>query len=193
MNMTLDFWMWIHIAIGGVASLIFLYQTLGSANSGMEADFDSPDADVDTDAAHDATGAHSLSDFLSVRNFVAFFVGYGWVTFASSLSGNSRALSSFLGGASGMVFVLASFFMLRTFLKFQEDGGVKLENLTGVHASVYITIGASMSSPGKVFVDTKEGRMELSARTPDGEALRPGQMVVVTGVDGGILTVSKKT
>ena len=52
MTMTFDNWALTHIATGGLASLIFLYQTLGSANS---------DAGHDGDVGHmaDISGAES--------------------------------------------------------------------------------------------------------------------------------------
>jgi hypothetical protein len=178
-------WGWVHAAIGGIASVIFLFQTLGSAHSDVNLD---SGADSGVSAGNE-TG-DSLSHFLSVRNFVAFFMGYGWVALAGLLSGLSRLAASFCGIVSGIAFVFASLVLIRTFLKFQEDGGVKLENLTGAHASVYIAIGASMSSAGKVMVDTKEGRMELPARTKDAESIRPGQIVTIQGVEDGTLRVT---
>lgn len=179
-------WAWIHAAVGGVASFIFLFQTFGTAGGGADADFDA-DADLDGQGAE---GAHGLSDYLSVRNFVAFFIGYGWVTLAALLSGASRVTASAFGAAAGVIFVFVSLVLIRTFLKFQEDGSLKLESLVGRHASVYIRIGENASSAGKVLVDTAKGRMELPAWTRDAAALAPGRMVRVTAAEGGILWVT---
>jgi membrane protein implicated in regulation of membrane protease activity len=200
--MTLGSWEWGHLALGALASLIFLFQSLGSAHSGadIDADFDSgTDMDIDTDIDAADYGGHShglsgtsLSDYLSVRNFVAFFIGYGWVTLAGLYSGFSRLTSSIGGTAAGLAFVFVSLVLVRTFLKFQEDGSLKLDTLTGFTASVYITVGASSSATGKVMVDTKTGRAELPARTRDAETLRPGTVVLITGAEGGILLVSRK-
>ena len=192
----LDNWALAHIATGGLASLIFLYQTLGSAHSDAGNDGDVGHmADIsgtDADGSHWIFEGYSLSDFLSVRNFVAFFMGYGWVTLAASLSGNSREFSAACGAAAGAVFVLMSFFLLKTFLKFQEDGSLKLETLTGGYASVYITISSKGASQGKVLVDTKAGRVELPARTRDEDSLRPGVRVRILGPEGGVLWVTAK-
>ena len=187
--MPLTEWDWIHIAIGGISSLIFLFQTLGSAVS---------DISSDIDGIHDSADGFSaevgnLSDFLSVRNFVAFFMGYGWVTLASSISGNSRMTSSALGAVAGIVFVVVSLFLLKTFLRLQEDGSLKLEDLTGCRASVYISVAAKSSAIGKVFVDTKAGRVELPARTGDEESIPAGVMVKIIGVEGGVLWVTAKS
>ena len=186
--MTPNEWNWVHVFIGGLSSLIFLFQALGSAHS---------DTDSTIEGAHDsaeesASGESHLSDFLSVRNFVAFFMGYGWVTLASSISGNSRLMSSAFGAAAGVVFVLASFFLLKTFLRLQEDGSLKLESLTGHQASVYISVAARSSAIGKVLVDTKTGRVELPARTRDEESIPPGVMVKIMGCEGGVLWVTAK-
>ncbi|MDR3353548.1 MAG: hypothetical protein LBO21_00760 [Synergistaceae bacterium] len=173
-------WEWVHAAVGGAAAVIFLFQTLG-ATGGSDADdsFDPTGAD-----AHEG-----LSSYLSVRNFVAFFLGYGWVTLAALLSGVTAGAASLLGSVAGLIFVVTSFFLIKTFLKFQEDGSLKLESLVGKHASVYITIGARGTSAGKVMIDTKAGRVELPARSDSEEDLRPGRMVLVVKIAGEVLWV----
>lgn len=178
-------WEWIHAVIGAVASVIFLFQTFGSAERGVDADIEGM---ADTDSGEPDGGAN-LSDYLSIRNFVAFFIGYGWVTLAALYSGKPQILASVLGTLAGMIFVGASLYMIRTFLKFQEDGSLKMETLVGQSASVYITIGASGSSQGKVLADTNAGRMELPARTKDAQKLTPGKWVRVVSAENGILWV----
>lgn len=176
---------WVHAVIGAIASVIFLFQTLGSA----EHDIDATDMDMGLGGDH----AMGLSGYLSVRNFVAFFIGYGWVTLAGLLSGATLLLSSLLGLAAGIIFIVASLFLIRTFLKFQEDGSLRLEELIGEGGSVYIAIGESGSSQGKILVDTRnKGRMELPARTKDMGKLLPGKWVEIVGADKGVLWVSEK-
>ncbi len=177
----MDEWAWAHVAIGAVASIIFLVQTFGVAG-------ESGEADTDTGGAETEQG---LSDFLSVRNFVAFFIGYGWVTLAGLLSGFSRTTSSALGIAAGIVFVVVSLVLIRTFLKFQEDGSLKMEGLVGKSATVYIAIGEGRHA-GKVMVDTNKGRIELPARTR-GDTIKPGTFVRIDSVEDGILWVSRGT
>lgn len=190
-------WEWVHVVIGVVASGIFLFQTLGTAGHDIDTDVDAdigdmPDVSADEPQGDMASGHHisSLSDYLSVRNFVAFFIGYAWVALASLLSGLSQITSSILGTVAGLVFVGASLYMIRTFLKFQEDGSLKLETLIGQGASVYIAIGESGSTQGKVMVDTRAGRMELPARTKDLQKLPPGKWVKIVGLESGVLWVS---
>ena len=180
-------WEWTHAAIGGLASAIFLLQTLGMGEDGGDAD--SPDADFGEIHDH----APGFSGYLSLRNFVGFFIGYGWVTLASLLSGVAPGLSSAFGIAAGVVFVLASLLLIRTFLGFQEDGSLKLNNLIGSRASVYIAIAGSGGGQGKVMADTRAGRMELPARTRDSRKLPPGELVEIVGEDGGVLWVARIT
>lgn len=182
----MTYWEWTHAAIGGFAALIFLIQTLGSSDHDFDAD--APDM-TEGGLFHDHTSG--LSDYLSLRNFVAFFIGYGWVTLASLLFGLSLPLSAFLGVIAGIAFVFASLLLIKSFLKLQEDGNLKLEGLKGAHASVYIAIGESGSALGKVMIDTPKGRMELPARTHDKQKLNPGTLVEVTGTESGILWVSR--
>ena len=180
-------WEWTHAAIGGLASAIFLLQTLGMGEDGGDAD--SPDADFGEIHDH----APGFSGYLSLRNFVGFFIGYGWVTLASLLSGVAPGLSSAFGIAAGVVFVLASLLLIRTFLGFQEDGSLELKHLIGSRASVYITIAGSGAGQGKVLADTRAGRMELPARTRDSRKLPPGELVEIVGEDGGVLWVARIT
>ena len=180
-------WEWTHAAIGGLASAIFLLQTLGTGEDGGDAD--SPDADFGEIHDH----APGFSGYLSLRNFVGFFIGYGWVTLASLLSGVALGLSSAFGIAAGVVFVLASLLLIRTFLGFQEDGTLKPESLIGSRASVYIAIAGSGAGQGKVMADTRAGRMELPARTRDPQKLPPGELVEIVGEDGGVLWVARIT
>lgn len=186
-------WGWIHVVIGTLASVIFLFQTFGSVEHGAGGDSaDSPDMDLG-DLSGDAHGGNTgLSDYLSVRNFVAFFIGYGWVTLAALLSGQSQLLASGLGTLAGLVFVGASLYMIRTFLKFQEDGSLKMDTLIGQGASVYIAIGPSGSSLGKVLTDTNTGRVELPARTKGDRKLTPGQWVKIVSVENGLLWVCEE-
>lgn len=180
-------WEWAHAAIGAAAAIIFLIQTLGAAGDDSVAD---GDIDGDFDSPGD-TGGQGLAGYLSVRNFVAFFIGYGWVTLAALLSGLSQAASSALGVAAGVVIVFVSLALIRTFLRFQEDGSLKMELLPGKGATVYIAIGErSTGRAGKVMVDTRKGRMELPART-EGEALKPGEFVRIDRVEDGVLWVSR--
>jgi hypothetical protein len=176
-------WEWAHVAIGGVALLIFLFQTLGSADG-----TDAGDAG-DFDGSHDSPAHDGLSSYLSIRNFVAFFLGYGWITLAALISGTPRITASLLGAAAGLVFVVASFFLLKMFMRFQEDGSLKLESLVGKPASVYITIGAKGSFGGKVLVDTRTGRVELPARSNAEEDLRPGRLVLIVKIEDAIIWV----
>ena len=115
------------------------------------------------------------------------------MTLASLLSGVAPGLSSAFGIAAGVVFVLASLLLIRTFLGFQEDGSLKLNNLIGSRASVYIAIAGSGGGQGKVMADTRAGRMELPARTRDPQKLLPGELVEVVGEDGGVLWVARIT
>lgn len=186
---------WVHVVIGAVASGIFIFQTFGTAGHDVEGDGGGvSDADISPDGVSDAEPGmehHAgLSSYLSVRNFVAFFIGYGWITLASLLSGLPQIAASFLGVIAGLVFIVASLYMIRTFLKFQEDGSLKMESLVGQGASVYISIGESGSTQGKVMVDTHAGRMELPARTKDAHKLSPGKWVKIVGVESGVLWVS---
>ena len=186
-------WEWLHAALGGGATLLFLFQTLGAlgGNAGLDSEvsFDTPE-DIPADSSFGGDGDVGFFHYLSIRNFVALFMGYGWVTLAALLSGISRAMASLLGLCSGIALIFVSLYLIKMFLKFQEDGTLDLQSLVGKRASVYITVGGGSSGLGKVLVDTKTGRVELPARTNDPGPLRPGQLVTIQHVEDGILWVT---
>ena len=186
-------WEWAHVAIGGVATLIFLFQTFGAAHHGEDFSSDTGfDSSTDAGDVADSHFGGGLADYLSVRNLVALFMGYGWVTLAALLSGTSREIASLLGVCAGLVFVFISLYLMKTFLKFQETGTLEMKSLTGEQAVVYIAVGGSASGAGKVLVDTKAGRVELPARTDDSNIIRPGCMTKILRTDGGVLWVTAK-
>jgi hypothetical protein len=182
-------WEWVHAVIGGLATLIFLIQTFGVIHG---ADFDSSADGYDGGDTVSPNFGGSLADYLSIRNFVAFFIGYGWMTMTALLSGMSRIMASALGVCAGIVLVVISLYLIKAFLKFQENGTLDLNNLTGKRASVYITVGGSASGTGKVMVDTSAGRVELPARTNDPDAIPPGRMATILRTDGGVLLITAK-
>lgn len=187
-------WEWAHAAIGGTATLIFLFQTFGAAHNDTDLDSDTG-FDSSAEISGDATDSHSgggLADYLSVRNLVALFMGYGWVTLAALLSGTSRETASLLGVCAGLALVFISLSLIKTFLKFQENGTLEMKSLTGKQAVVYIAVGGASSCTGKVLVDTKAGRTELPARTDDPDIIRPGSMTTILRADGGVLWVTAK-
>ena len=172
-------WEWAHAAVGVVATLIFLFQTFGAGHDG----------EYPEDEGGDVGG---FSDYMTVRNFVALFMGYGWVTLAALLSGVSRTTASLLGICAGIALVFISLYLIKTFLKFQEDGTLNLKKLIGKHSVVYIAVGGSASGAGKVLVDTESGRVELPARTNDPDTIRTGRDVTILSADGGVLWVTAK-
>ena len=190
-------WEWSHAIIGGVATLLFLFQTIGTAHHDTDHNLDiGGGADFDSSVeAGDITASYlggSIYDYLSVRNFVAFFMGYGWVTMTALISGVSRVSAAALGIFAGVVLVFISLYLIKTFLKFQESGTLDLKTLTGKRVSVYIAVGGSKSGMGKVMVDTASGRAELPARTNDPDVIPSGCMATILHVDGGVLWITAK-
>jgi hypothetical protein len=77
--------------------------------------------------------------------------------------------------------------LLRTLLRLDSDGTVRLERAVGAEATVYVPVSAGAA--GKVQL-TLQGRLvECSATAADGGAYATGARVLVVGVtrDGGVL------
>lgn len=178
----------LHLTVGGIALLFFVAQTFGT-ESGSDADLDVdgdgiPDFDCGCDSPEHAHS--SLGDFLSIRNLTGFFMGYGLIAFICARSGFALPFSMALGGGAGLSMAAASFFLLRAFLRFQEDGSDRTEDLIGLSGVVYIEL--SESRTGKVLVDSKNGRLERRARSDSG-CLTSGTEVEIVGTSGSLLLV----
>ena len=182
----------IHLTIGAVATLIFLLQNLSSLTDGGSHDGgDFSHIGDHMDLGHHADVGHQgLSSYLSIRNMVAFFMGYGWVAFGALKAGFSEVLSALFGVGSGLVFVVVSVLLLRLFSRFQEDGSLNTASLVGKTCTVYIAVGAGGGKRGKVLVDTPAGRVELQARTAGKQELKAGDAAAIEKVEGGVLWIT---
>ncbi|MGI9623487.1 MAG: hypothetical protein ACR2PK_11670 [Acidimicrobiales bacterium] len=148
------------LIIALVASAFLVVQIL-MMMFGVEMDFDS---DIDVDAG-DGGG------FLSVRSLTAFFGGFGWAGLAAQQAGWSNAASILVGLAVGLGFFLVAGFLFLQAKKLTSSGNVDYKSTVGSTGSVYLSIPANRSGPGKIEV-TASGRISVvSALTDDGEEI----------------------
>ncbi|WP_165024665.1 MULTISPECIES: NfeD family protein [unclassified Dysgonomonas] len=171
-----------YVAIG--ASIIFVIQTImtfigADSDSGVDAEFEGNLDSVD----------HPFQLF-SLRNLINFFLGFGWT--GVSLYGviGSNVLLGAIALVVGMIFIAIFFLVMKSLMRLAEDNSFNIDDTIDKTAEVYTTIPAGKSGKGKVSISVKGAMHELEAVTSNEEALRPGTLVKITGVNNNILIVS---
>lgn len=149
---------------------------------GADMDFDS---DMDVDAG-DGGG------FMSVRSLTAFFGGFGWAGLAARQAGWSGVTSILVGIAVGAGMFLVVGFLFIQARKLSSDANLDYSTAIGQGATVYLPIGESRQSVGKVEV-TISGRLStVNALTDDSEPIPSKSRVrIVELVDATTLLVER--
>ena len=174
-----------------VASLIFLVQMvltlIGMDGHDVDASFDVSDfGDVDA-STMDTGGALSL---FSIRNFINFFMGFGWAGVSLYDTIGSNFLLILAAIVVGVLFVLMFFYIRKQTRKLEANGAFNIRNCEGKTANVYLRIPAKGKGKGKIQISVNGAFHELDALT-DGEAISTGQKVRITQIlDGETLKVT---
>ena len=122
------------------------------------------------------------SGFLSIRTLTAFSFAFGWTGVLMKQADRSTAASVGVAIAAGLAVFLAVGLLWRSFAKLGESGSVDYRSAVGGHGTVYLTVGANRSKPGKVEVMV-QGRMRvINALTESDESLPARTAITVVGV-----------
>ncbi|MBC7789891.1 MAG: hypothetical protein H7Z74_08085 [Anaerolineae bacterium] len=161
--------------VGGGVLVIQFALTLFGVHHGGDLPHDAHDVGV--------SHAHEGLNLFSVRAIsagVAFFgltglgaLRLGWSTLVSLLAAVAA------GGAAMLLVALA----LRSMLRLESDGSIRMENALGVEAQVYVPIPGERAGAGKVTLTIQGRTVECQAVTR-GEALTTGTAVLVVDVLG---------
>lgn len=178
-NLQQAFW---YLAFG--ASLIFIFQTILT--------FTGTDSSADLDADFDGDFHHVDAPFelFTFRNLINFFLGFGW-TGAAFYGKMSDYLLVIIAAIVGLIFIGLFFFIIKQFMKLQEDNSFSIENAVGKIASVYITIPGKKSGKGKVQLSIKGSFHELAAITEDENDISFGESVKILKVENDTLVVEQ--
>lgn len=165
------------------ASLIFVIQTIMTfvgADMGGDMDFDtSVDADMSGVDADAGTGGMNLYTF---RNFVNFFLGFGWSAILLSGSIRSKGLLMLLSIIVGVLLVALVMYMFKWLYSMQQSGNINVYNsAVGCNGTVYLKIPAERSGEGKVQITIQNAVREYNALT-DGDTLLTGTPIKVIEV-----------
>jgi len=143
-------------------------------------------ADVDIDVGDDDPS----SGFLSIRTLTAFSFAFGWTGVLMKQADRSTALSVGVAIAAGLAVFLAVGFLWRSFAKLGESGSVDYRSAVGAHGTVYLTVAANRSKPGKVEVMV-QGRMRVIDAYTEADSDLPAQtrIEVTDVIDPGTVMV----
>ena len=170
--------------VAGVSSLVFVIQMI-MVFAGMDAT-DGADADL-----HGGIHDESPMQFLSLRNLVNFFLGFGWggVCFYETFSSHIAVI--ICASVTGIVFVLLFFLLIKQFLKLNKDNTFNINEIQDKIADVYLVIPAEKTGKGKIQVSVRGAVHEIDAIT-SGEKIPTGLKVrVIEVIDNQIALVTK--
>jgi hypothetical protein len=138
------------------------------------------DADFSGHGDHD-TGI----GLLTVRTVTAFFVGFGWTGAIMLNRGYSMTAAIAAGTATGVVFLLATAFLIRNLLRLQSGGGnVDYNNAIGLIGTVYTTVPAAEAGGGQIELMIQGRLMMAEAYTKAAWNLKPNSKAKVVALIG---------
>ncbi|MEZ5013073.1 MAG: hypothetical protein R2794_02160 [Chitinophagales bacterium] len=184
-------------AITIVVSLIFIIQMVMSfmgvqGDTGATADFDS-NLNTDVGDIHDGSGAgdHLPFQFFTFRNFINFFLGFGWTIIALRDTVHNQFILIAWGTLVGCFMVAMVFYIFYYMTKLTATGTMNIRNALHGTGSVYIPIPGNKMGMGKVQITVQGSLRELDAIT-EGDTISTGSMIKVKEiVNGTILLVEK--
>ena len=174
------------------ASLIFVIQTVMTF---LGADADSTDFDVDVDTSMDGSDLSNIeggSNLYTFRNFVNFFLGFGWTAILLEKSIQSTALVIILSVLVGVGLVIAVMYLFKWLSSMQQSGNINVyKAAVGCQGKCYLRIPGERSGDGKVQITIQGAVREYTAVT-DGDEIKTGASVkVIEAVDANTLLVEE--
>ena len=172
-------------AITLTASLIFVIQSVmtflgADSGSDFDTDVDGLDAPDMTDGDVDTHG--SGQGLLTFRNFVNFFLGFGWSAILLRESVSSTPLLIILSVLVGVALVTLVMLLFKWLSGMQQAGNINVfKSAVGCEGKVYLTIPGERGGSGKVQITINNAVREYEALT-DGPALATGASVRVVEV-----------
>ena len=171
------------------ATLVFIIQTVMTF---LGADADG-DFDMDVDASMDGTDLSNIeggSNLYTFRNFVNFFLGFGWTAILLQNSVKSTGLRIVLAVLVGVALVVAVMYLFKWLSSMQQSGNINVyKAAVGCQGTCYLRIPAERSGEGKVQITIQGAVREYNAVT-DGDEIKTGTSVkVIEAVDANTLLV----
>lgn len=158
-------------------SALFIIQIvltfLGGDLGDTSADGDS-DLSIESDTGIDF-------QFLTLKNFIAFFTIFGWTGIACINGGLGTGLTVLISMMSGLLMMTIMASLIYFMGKLTDSGTFNVNNAIGKSCTVYLTIPPKRSGTGKVQIQV-QGFQTLDAMTDAEEGLKTGSLVEVTSI-----------
>jgi hypothetical protein len=172
------------------ATLIFIIQTVMTF---LGADADSTDFDMDVDTSLDGSDLSNIdsgANLYTFRNFVNFFLGFGWTAIILQPSVKSTALLVIIAVLVGLALVALVMYMFKWLSGMQQSGTIDVyKAAVGCKGKVYLTIPGERAGEGKVQITINNAVREYAALT-DSDTLKTGTPIkVVEVIDASTLLV----
>ena len=173
------------------ATLVFVIQTvmtcLGADTGG--------DFDVDVDTSMDGSDLSNIdggANLYTFRNFVNFFLGFGWTAIILQPSVKSTALLVIIAVLVGLALVALVMYMFKWLNSMQQSGNINVfQAAVGCQGKCYLRIPGERAGAGKVQITIQGAVREYDAVT-DGDEIKTGASVkVVEAIDGNTLLVEE--
>ena len=169
-------------AVTLTASLIFIIQTVMTF---LGADADSTDFDVDVDTSMDGADLSNIeggSNLYTFRNFVNFFLGFGWAAILLRPSVKSTGLLVVIAVLVGIALVVAVMYLFKWLSSMQQSGNINIfKEAVGCQGKCYLIIPGERAGEGKVQITINNAVREYAALT-DGPTLKTGTRIRVVDV-----------
>ena len=174
------------------ATLIFIIQTVMTF---LGADADSTDFDMDVDTSMDGSDLSNIdsgANLYTFRNFVNFFLGFGWTAIILQPSVKSTAVLVIISVLVGIALVALVMYMFKWLYSMQQSGNINVyKAAVGCQGKCYLRIPGERAGEGKVQITIQGAVREYNAVT-DGDEIKTGTSVkVVEAIDGNTLLVEE--
>ena len=174
------------------ATLIFIIQTVMTF---LGADADSTDFDMDVDTSMDGSDLSNIeggSNLYTFRNFVNFFLGFGWTAIILQPSVKSTAVLVIIAVLVGIALVALVMYMFKWLYSMQQSGNINVyKSAVGCQGKCYLRIPGERGGEGKVQITIQGAVREYNAVT-DGDEIKTGTSVkVLEAIDGNTLLVEE--
>ena len=174
------------------ATLIFIIQTVMTF---LGADADSTDFDMDVDTSMDGSDLSNIdsgANLYTFRNFVNFFLGFGWTAIILQPSVKSTAVLVIISVLVGIALVALVMYMFKWLYSMQQSGNINVyKSAVGCQGKYYLRIPGERGGEGKVQITIQGAVREYNAVT-DGDEIKTGTSVkVLEAIDGNTLLVEE--
>jgi len=174
------------------ATLIFIIQTVMTF---LGADADGTDFDLDVDTSLDGTDLSNIdsgANLYTFRNFVNFFLGFGWTAIILQPSVKSTAVLVIISVLVGVALVALVMYMFKWLYSMQQSGNINVyKAAVGCQGKCYLRIPGERAGEGKVQITIQGAVREYDAVT-DGDEIKTGASVkVLEAIDGNTLLVEE--